>query len=152
MSVTWSGRVFGRVLHVESKHRTRASLCYLSNIDIFQYVTQNSTSYKTKHAPLYHSRTYSNEYIGIGSTYMYKGHFFRTAFIKALEAQSKEHQTTNLKVVSSSPTVGKNFSFCILSLSTCSWQFDWSHLNESMTLIWGNMCIERMIIWKWRRY
>ena len=31
-------RVFGRVLHVESKQRTSASFCYLSNIDIFQYV------------------------------------------------------------------------------------------------------------------
>ena len=30
-------------LHVESKHMTYASLCYLYNIDIFQYVTQNST-------------------------------------------------------------------------------------------------------------
>ena len=30
-------------LHVESKHRTCASLCYLYNIAIFKYVTQNST-------------------------------------------------------------------------------------------------------------
>ena len=29
-------------LHVESKHRTFVSLCYLYNIDIFQYVTQGS--------------------------------------------------------------------------------------------------------------
>ena len=36
-------RMFGRVLHVESKHTTCASFCYLSNIDIFQYVTQNSS-------------------------------------------------------------------------------------------------------------
>ena len=35
-------------------------------------------------------------------------------------AQSIEHQTSNLRVVSSSPAVGKNFSFCILSLSTRS--------------------------------
>ena len=30
-------------LHVESIHRICASLCYLCNIAIFQYVTQNST-------------------------------------------------------------------------------------------------------------
>ena len=39
-------KMFGLVLHVESKHSTCASLCYLYNIhfvDIFQYVTQNST-------------------------------------------------------------------------------------------------------------
>ena len=30
------------------------------------------------------------------------------------------HQTSKLRVVGSSPTVGKNFSFCILSLSTRS--------------------------------
>ena len=34
--------MFGRLLHVESKHRTCASLCYSYNVDIFQYVTQNS--------------------------------------------------------------------------------------------------------------
>ena len=36
-------RVFGLVLHVKSKHRMCASFCYLSNIDIFQYVTRCST-------------------------------------------------------------------------------------------------------------
>ena len=35
-------------------------------------------------------------------------------------AQSVEHLTSKLRAVGSSPTVGKNFSFCILSLSTCS--------------------------------
>ena len=29
--------------HVESRHSTYASLCYLNNIDIFQYLTQNCT-------------------------------------------------------------------------------------------------------------
>ena len=38
-----SGRMVDRVLHVESNHMTCASLCYLHNIAIFQYVTQNST-------------------------------------------------------------------------------------------------------------
>ena len=45
-------------------------------------------------------------------------------------AQSIEHQTSNLRVVGSSPTVSKTFSFCILSLSTRSWQVDWFHANE----------------------
>ena len=45
-------------------------------------------------------------------------------------AQSVEHQTSNLRVVGSSPTVGKNFSFCILSIPTRSWQVDCSHANE----------------------
>ena len=31
---TRSGRMFGLILHAESKHRTFASLCYLYNIDI----------------------------------------------------------------------------------------------------------------------
>ena len=34
------------------------------------------------------------------------------------------------RVVGSNPTVGKHFSFCILSLSTRTWQVDWSHANE----------------------
>ena len=45
-------------------------------------------------------------------------------------AQSVEHRSISLKVLVSSPTVAKNFSFCILSLSTRSWQIDWSHTNE----------------------
>ena len=45
-------------------------------------------------------------------------------------AQSLEHQTCNLRVVGSNPTVGKNFSFCILSLPTRSWQVGWFHANE----------------------
>ena len=35
-------------------------------------------------------------------------------------AQSEEHQTSKLRVVGSSPTVGKNFSFGIFSLPTRS--------------------------------
>ena len=49
-----------------------------------------------------------------------------TSIQQARLAQSVEHQTSNLRVVSSSPAVDKNFSFCILSLSTRSW----SHANE----------------------
>ena len=35
-----------------------------------------------------------------------------------------------IRAVGSSPTVGQNFSFCILSLPMRSWQVDWSHANE----------------------
>ena len=49
---------------------------------------------------------------------MYKSSFIRKAFIKARVAQLVEHRATNLKVLGLSPTVSKNFSFCILSLST----------------------------------
>ena len=43
---------------------------------------------------------------------MFKGHFNRTAFIKARVAQSVQRQATNLKVVGSSTTVG-NFFFIL---------------------------------------
>ena len=43
--------------------------------------------YKTKYAPQYF-RTYTNVYIRIGSTCMYKGHFIITAFNKVRAAQS----------------------------------------------------------------
>ena len=36
----------------------------------------------------------------------------------------------NLKIVESSPTVEKNYSFCIFLLSTCSSQVDWVYANE----------------------
>ena len=54
-----------------------ASLCYeyLSNIDIFRYVTQNSACIRQNH----HCRINTNVYIDIGSTCMFKGHFNRTA-------------------------------------------------------------------------
>ena len=51
---------------------------------------------------------------------MYKGHLNKTVFIKARVTQSVEHHARNVKVVGSSPTLGKNLSFCILSLSMCS--------------------------------
>ena len=52
------------------------------------------------------------------------------SFQQARLAQSVEHQTSNRRVVGSSPTVGKTFLFCIFSLSTRSWQVDWSDTNE----------------------
>ena len=53
-------------------------------------------------------------------------------------AQSVEHQTSNIRVVGSSPTVGKNFSFCILSLSTLPGRSaDPIQMKSSMTPIRG---------------
>ena len=75
-----------------------------------------------------------------------KCHSNRTAFNKARVGQSVEHYTRNLKVMSSSRTVGKNFSFCILLRFTRSWQVDWSNTNESKLGILGNRCIKRIII------
>ena len=59
---------------------------------------------------------------------MYSGYLSNPAFNKVRIAQSVEHQTTDIRAVN--PTVGKNFSFCILSLSTRTWQVDWTHTNE----------------------
>ena len=53
-----------------------------------------------------------------------------TAFIEARLAQLLEHPTSDLRAVGLSPTVNKSFSFCILSLSTRSWQVDWCNTNE----------------------
>ena len=58
---------------------------------------------------------------------MYKGHFYRIAFIETRVAQLVVQQATNLKVAGSRPTVGKTFSFCILLLATRSWQLEWSN-------------------------
>ena len=44
-------------------------------------------------------------------------------------AQSVEHKTRNLRVVGTSPTVIKDFSFSILFLPTRSWRY-WFHANE----------------------
>ena len=116
----------GRVLAVFYLLKTNTGLTrlfaflYLSNlnIDIFQYVTQHSTCTNApdKICSIRHSWTYTNVYIGIRSTCMYKCHLNRTAFIKARVAHSVEHQVTNLKVVGSGPTVGSNFSVCFFFL------------------------------------
>ena len=76
---------------------------------------------------------------------MYNVHLNRTTFNKAFVAQLIEHRITNLKDVGSSPTVGKIFSFCILSLSTRSLQVNWSNTNEIKQDVHPR-CIERMII------
>ena len=44
---------------------------------------------------------------------MFKGHVNRTDVNKARVAQLVGHQTSDLRVVGSSPTLDKNFSFCI---------------------------------------
>ena len=118
--------------------KASASLCYLYNIDIFQYTNtkkkyptftkQYIYMYKTKYA-LHHSRIYANVYIGIGSTCIHKGLLNNSAFNK-VRVESVEYRTTDLMAVGSNPTVDKNVSFCILSLSTRTWQVDWSHTNE----------------------
>ena len=121
---TWSGRA----------NTGRVRLFAICQIYYSRYISMCSTKqymYKTKYALIHHSRTYTNVYIGIWSTYIYvKSHFNRKAFIKARATQSVEYRATNLKVVGSSPTVSKNFSFCILSLSMRSWQVNWSHKKE----------------------
>ena len=86
--------------------------------------------YETKYAQLHNSRIYVNVYIGIGRTCMYNGLLNNSAYNKIRKAQSAEHRTTNLRAVGSNITVGKNFSFCILSLSRRTWQVDWSVTNE----------------------
>ena len=57
-------------------------------------------------------------------------HSDNTVYNKVHVAQSVEHWTTDLRAVGSTPTVGKNSSFCILSLSTRTLHVDWSHTNE----------------------
>ena len=57
---TRPGRVLDRVLHVESKHWTSVSFCYVSNIDIFQYVTHCSSG--TRQNTLYHEHVTSRTY------------------------------------------------------------------------------------------
>ena len=65
--------------HVGSKYRTCKTLCYLNNIDIFQYVTQKSACTRGNTLYFIIERNYANVYISIGSTcmYMYKGHLNR---------------------------------------------------------------------------
>ena len=45
-------------------------------------------------------------------------------------AQSVEHQTWNLRIVGSSPTVDKEFFILYFVASTRSWQVDWPYANE----------------------
>ena len=61
---------------------------------------------------------------------MYKYHLNNTVFNQVRVAQLVEHRTTYFRAVGSNPIVGKTFSFCILSLSTHTWQVDWSHTDE----------------------
>ena len=61
---------------------------------------------------------------------MYECHLNKSAFNKVRVAQSVEHRTIDLRAVVSNHTVSKNFSFCILSLLTRTWQLDWSNTNE----------------------
>ena len=117
---------------VESKNMTSASLCYLYIIAIFQYVIQNSkfTRQNTLHIiilepiPMYTCLHWLRNYMFV------KRQFTKYNFYQSRLAQLVEHQNSDLMVVGSNSTVSRTFSFCILSLSTCSWQLDWCHTNE----------------------
>ena len=112
---TGSDRMFGRVLLLDSKQRTSASFCYLSNIYVFQYVTQCGTCTCTRQNSLNFimPRFYTNAYIGTGSSCMNIGHFNRRALIQPGQLRRLEGRPTNLKVAGSSQNVGKYFLFCI---------------------------------------
>ena len=65
-----------------------------------------------------------------GVVHVFNKIIYMDSIQQALQAQSVEHQNLKLRVVGSSPTVDKKFSFYILSLSTRSWQVHWFHANE----------------------
>ena len=95
-------------LYVESKRRT---LCYsysfTRQITLYFIILVRITMYTS-----------------VSEVHVCKNVIKIDSFQQTWLAQSVEHQTSNLRVVGSSPTVGKDFSFCILSLSTRPWQVD----------------------------
>ena len=106
------------------------SLLFVQYRYLFQYATQNSTC--TRQNTLYFIiLKLIPIYIHWFRKYMYVIRSFKSySFHQTRLAQSVEHQTWIQRVVGSSPTVGKNFSFCIFSLSMRSWQVIWSRANE----------------------
>ena len=127
---TRSDRMFGCVFMLKA---STGLVCLFAFCTIYRYicqcVTQNSTF--TRQNTLFciilvHITMY---------TTVLRGHVCNKVIQidssqEARLAQSREYQTSNLRVVGSSPTDGRNFSFCILSLSTRSWQVDLCHANE----------------------
>ena len=149
--------MFGLVLHVKSKHRTGACLSYLYNIDIFQYTNTKiyplftkQYIYKIKYSLLYHSQIYAIVYIGIVSTYMYKGHLNNTALNKVLVAMSVEHRTSDLRSVGSNPTVGKKCFNCLFWRARGRSRTNEIKHDLHARYIWTQM--EDHLNKKWRRY
>ena len=99
----------------------------VDNTDVFQYVTHYST--RTRQNTFYLIILELIQMYGI-EVHVCKSTFNGITFIKARVAHSVEHRARNIKAVDSSPTAGKNFSYCILSLSMRSLQVDWSHIYE----------------------
>ena len=86
---------------------------------------------------------------------MYIGHFYNSAFNKRREAQSVEHQTTDLRAVGSNPTMGKNFHFvfCRSRRAPCR-STGPIQIKSSITFILG-IKVHRdndHLKEKWRRY
>ena len=105
--------VFGRVLHVESKHRTCASFCYLSNIDIIQWLTQYSTC--TRQNTLY---LIIPEIIPVYKLvlelYLCLNVNFNGKFSIRPGSSVVKRLATHFKVVGLNPTAGKIFVFLAL--------------------------------------
>ena len=101
----------------------------ICTIFIIQYVTQNST-FTRQNTLSFIIFVRITMYTLVSGVHVCNKVIEMDSIRQARLAQSVEHQTPNLRVVGSSPIVGKNFSFCIVSLLTRSWQLDWSHANE----------------------
>ena len=82
--------MFGRVLHVKSKHRTDVCLCYLYNIEIFQYTNKKYIQYSQKQY-IYQTNTLFSIILELMPMYtlVSEGHVFvKAIWIKQLSSKS----------------------------------------------------------------
>ena len=139
---TRSGRLFDRVLHVESKQRTFGSFCYYKYMLIYSTIQY---MYKTKYAfgiilqliPMY---TLISE-VHVYTKVTLKGELPSSPTSSFCRASGYESQGCRFE-----SKYGKDF-FITFSLSKLSSQVDYAHTNEiKHDFIRGNRCIQRMII------
>ena len=137
-------------LHFESKHKNWVSLCYFVQcLYIFQFVTEIST-FSRQNKLYFVILVLITMYTLVLGVHVCHKVIEMNGIQQAQLAQSVEHQTSNFRVVGSSPTVGKNFSFVFCrfrpapDMSTGPMQ-----MKSSMTSIRGinvYRCKERMTI------
>ena len=119
-------------LHTESKKDLCISLLFIHRRYIPIYNAKSAFTRQNTFDLFHHSRIYTHVYIGLGRTL--KGHLNSTAFNKARVAQLVDHQTSNLMVVGSSPTLGKIFFilYCVA--------FDALLAGGLVTYQWNQAC------------
>ena len=152
----WYGKVLFLLLLYLSWGVVQCDICVSLLFVQYRYIPICNTKqyiYMTNYTPLHHSRTCCT-CITINTLILEVHVYNKDIQIVSLQqvqlAQSVEHQTSDLRLVGSSPTMGKIFFilYCVAFDALLAGRLAQYKCNQEWRPSETYRCIERMIIWK----